>query len=186
VDKTGYINSNTNRGKLLCRNLLAKYLVTALLGSGSLMMASHAGAQGLEEIIVTARKRAESVQDVPISISSFSGEDLEASGATDMSGIGFHTPNMLLTTSASSDSTVKVAIRGQAQNDNIGTLDQSVGIYVDDVIWARPVGLNMNLADIDRVEVLRGPQGTLFGRNTTGGAGVHQKPGIFYRGPRSC
>ncbi|KJS09604.1 MAG: hypothetical protein VR73_01730 [Gammaproteobacteria bacterium BRH_c0] len=170
MDKTGYINSNTNRGKLLCRNLLAKYLVTALLGSGSLMMASHAGAQGLEEIIVTARKRAESVQDVPISISSFSGEDLEASGATDMSGIGFHTPNMLLTTSASSDSTVKVAIRGQAQNDNIGTLDQSVGIYVDDVIWARPVGLNMNLADIDRVEVLRGPQGTLFGRNTTGGA----------------
>ncbi|MFA5552919.1 MAG: TonB-dependent receptor, partial [Trueperaceae bacterium] len=144
-----------------------------------------AGAQALEEIIVTARKRAESIQEVPIAISSFSGEDLAASGAADLSGVSLHTPNLMFTTSASSDSTLKVAIRGQAQNDNIGTLDQSVGVYVDDVIWARPVGVNMNLADIERVEVLRGPQGTLFGRNTTGGAiQVYTRNPEFFREAR--
>jgi iron complex outermembrane receptor protein len=130
----------------------------------------HAQRGALEEILVTARKREESVQSVPIAISSFSGDMLASSGAVRITDISLHTPNMMFTPTLGNGTGVRTTIRGQTQDDIIGTVDASIGLYVDDVIWSRPVGSNMNLADIDRVEVLRGPQGTLFGRNTTGGA----------------
>lgn len=140
------------------------------LGITGAFAALPAHSAALEEVVVTARKQSESMQEVPIAISSFNGEALQEMGAAGLTDVATHTPNLNFTMSASSDSTIKPAIRGQSQTDNVMTLDQSVGIYVDDVIWPRPVGANMNLTDINHVEVLRGPQGTLFGRNTTGGA----------------
>jgi iron complex outermembrane recepter protein len=124
----------------------------------------------LEEVIVTARRREETAQQVPIAVTSFTGSNLTAQGAATIIDISFHTPNMMYTESLGNNTSLRPTIRGQNQNDIIGTLDASVGTYIDDVIWARPVGSNMPLSDIARVEVLRGPQGTLFGRNTTGGA----------------
>src|SRR5690606_9476486 len=101
---------------------------------------------------------------------SITAEGLQQQGATNITGIAMHVPNMTFSPPIGNGTAVRVAIRGQVQNDIVGTLDQSIGFYVDDMIWARPVGAKMNLSDVQRVEVLRGPQGTLFGRNTTGGA----------------
>lgn len=131
---------------------------------------AQARSMALEEVIVTARKRAESVQDVPIAITSLSGEDLQVSGVARFDEVTFHVPNMVMTTSPGNGGSPRFAIRGQTVGDVVGTVDQAIGTYVDDVFYARPAGTNINLSDIDRVEVLRGPQGTLFGRNTTGGA----------------
>ncbi|MFA5495623.1 MAG: TonB-dependent receptor [Porticoccaceae bacterium] len=163
----------------------ARMVPAICLGASGVLAAIPAQSQVLDEIVVTARKRAESMQDIPVAVSSFSGDSLKSLGAADISDVSFHTPNMIFTTSMTSDSTIKPSIRGQAQNDNVSTLDQSVGIYIDDVIWTRPIGANMNLADIEQVEVLRGPQGTLFGRNTTGGAVlVSTKNPVFHREAR--
>jgi iron complex outermembrane receptor protein len=148
----------------------SRIFATISVSLSAALSTSPAQSLEIEEIVVTARKRAESMQEVPIAISSFSGEALKMSGVEDVSDVSLHTPNLMFTFSGSSDSTIKPAIRAQSQNSNVSTLDASVGIYVDGVIWPRPIGADMNLADIDSVEVLRGPQGTLFGRNTTGGA----------------
>lgn len=124
----------------------------------------------LEEVIVTATKRQESTQDIPIAISSFTASDLKGQGAVRLEDITFHVPNMLTNESPGNSGGPRFAIRGQAVDDVVGTVDQPIGIYVDDFFYSRPSGTNMNLSDIERIEVLRGPQGTLFGRNTTGGA----------------
>lgn len=137
----------------------------------SIEPAQEAREGGLDEIVVTARRREESAQDVPISISAFSGDQLEAQSAVKVTDIARLTPNLVVTPGGGSGTGgVVIGIRGQVQTDTIGSLDPSVGIYVDGVYWARSNGANADLVDIDRVEVLKGPQGTLFGRNTTGGA----------------
>lgn len=124
-------------------------------------------------IIVTARKREEDVQDTPIAISAFSGESLEARGVTTIDEIGGITPNVNYQNNPAiggSSSVSTVYIRGIGQRDFLGTIDNGSGFYIDDVIVARTVGAVVDLLDIDRVEVLRGPQGTLNGRNNVGGA----------------
>lgn len=127
--------------------------------------------RGLEDIVVTARRREENAQDVPISISAFSGAQLQAQSAVKVTDIARLTPNLVITPAGGSGpGGVVIGIRGQVQTDTIATVDPSVGIYVDGVYWARANGANADLIDLDRVEVLKGPQGTLFGRNTTGGA----------------
>lgn len=127
----------------------------------------------LEEIVVTARRREENVQDVPISITAFTGERLESLGVEDLSDIDRLTPNLQFdSTAAVSGSSVAstVFIRGIGQTDFTLNSDPGVGIYLDGVYIARSVGALLDLIDIDTVEVLRGPQGTLFGKNTIGGA----------------
>ena len=127
----------------------------------------------LEEVVVTARKREEGLQDAPIAISAFSGEDLEARQMDDLSGIGASTPNLVFDTAApisGSNVASSIFIRGIGQLDFSFTTDPGVGLYVDGVYIARSVGGVLDLLDLERVEVLRGPQGTLFGRNTIGGA----------------
>jgi len=125
----------------------------------------------LDDIVVTARRREENAQSVPISISAFSGEQLQAQSAVKVTDIARLTPNLVVTPAGGSGpGGVVIGIRGQVQTDTVATLDPSVGIYVDGVYWARANGANADLIDIQRVEVLKGPQGTLFGRNTTGGA----------------
>ncbi len=127
----------------------------------------------LEEVVVTARKREEGVQDTPIAVSAFSGDSLDARGIQSVDALDNITPNMEfrnINTNGGGGSNASIYIRGVGQTDFVPSADPGVGLYVDGVYIARSIGGVLDLIDIDRVEVLRGPQGTLFGRNTTGGA----------------
>jgi len=127
---------------------------------------------GMEEIVVTARKREESLQDTPIAISAFTGEGLEIRGITNISRLEDFSPNLVLKRAPTNSGVTNAAvyIRGIGQNDFVPVIDPGVGIYVDGVYLGRSVGAVLDLLDVERVEVLRGPQGTLFGKNTIGGA----------------
>lgn len=127
----------------------------------------------LAEIVVTAQKRAENIQDVPIAITAYSETDLRSKGITDIRGLSRLTPNVNLDAGSpfsGSNSVLSASIRGIGQDDFAFNLDPGVGVYVDGVYYARTVGANQNLLDVERIEILKGPQGTLFGRNTIGGA----------------
>ena len=122
------------------------------------------------EIIVTARRREESLLDVPISVTAISGDVLAAQGAVDITALQDKAPNMTLQIARGSNSTLIGFIRGVGQQDPLWGFEPGVGLYVDDVYVARPQGAVLDIFDVARVEVLRGPQGTLYGRNTVGGA----------------
>lgn len=145
-----------------------------LTGSFAALMCGTAGAQAvIEEITVTAQRRAENIQDVPIAITAVSSEMLETSGIHDVATLSNIAPNVSLdagTPFSGSDTVLSAYIRGIGQNDFAFNLDPGVGVYVDGVYLARSVGANTSLLDVERVEILKGPQGTLFGRNTIGGA----------------
>ena len=128
------------------------------------------GAAALEEITVTARRREESLQDVPVAVSTFSGDALEQLGATDITILQQTVPNLTLQVARGSNSTLIAFIRGVGQQDPLWGFEPGVGLYVDDVYIARPQGAVLELYDVERIEVLRGPQGTLYGRNSVGGA----------------
>jgi iron complex outermembrane receptor protein len=124
-------------------------------------------------VVVTAQKRAENIQTVPIAITAFSEADLRNKNITDLNGLSRLTPNVNLdagTPFSGSNSVLAASIRGIGQDDFAFNLDPGVGVYVDGVYYARTVGANQNLLDVERIEILKGPQGTLFGRNTIGGA----------------
>ncbi|MCV6621395.1 MAG: TonB-dependent receptor [Cellvibrionaceae bacterium] len=125
-----------------------------------------------EEVVVTARKREESLQDVPVSVTAFSGAGLENRGISNLQGINNFTPNLELSNGRpdGGGSAAQAYIRGVGQSDFLFPNDPGVGLYVDDVYLARSVGGMLALVDVERVEVLRGPQGTLYGKNTIGGA----------------
>ncbi|MBK7250881.1 MAG: TonB-dependent receptor [Gammaproteobacteria bacterium] len=128
------------------------------------------GGQGLEEIIVTAQKREESLHDTPISIVAFSANQLADRGISSLEGLQADVPSLNLSPHPQSTTTVRAFIRGIGiVNDQI-SYDPSVAIYLDGVYVARFQGLASEVAEIDRIEVLRGPQGSLYGRNSTGGA----------------
>ena len=123
----------------------------------------------MEEIVVTARKREETAQSVPIPISALSEAQLEARNITDLQDVERITPNMDFESSAVGNQNTQVFIRGIGQVNWSTTQDPKIGIYIDGVYLSRPQGGLVDLMDVERVEVLRGPQGTLFGRNTTAG-----------------
>ena len=130
-------------------------------------------ATGLEEITVTARRREESLQEAPISVTALTGDALRELGVTDLRGIANATPNMEFSYAGNGSgggNFAQVFLRGVGQPDFIITKDPGVGIYVDGVYLARAPGSVLELLDVERIEVLRGPQGTLFGKNTIGGA----------------
>ncbi len=124
----------------------------------------------LSEIVVTAQRRSESVQNVPIAVSAFSADLLSARGIATPLQLIQYVPNLFGSNNTGLGSANAYYIRGLGNTETIATFDPPVGTYVDDIYMSRQNGNNFAFFDIDRIEVLRGPQGTLFGRNTTGGA----------------
>jgi iron complex outermembrane receptor protein len=149
---------------------------SAALWSAGLVATVHAqqqAAQGLEEVIVTARKVEENLQDTPIAITALSGAALEERQIFGTDMLDQVVPNLQFANNAplaGNNSSSQVFIRGIGQTDPTSTVDPGVGLYIDDVYIGNAVGGTMALRDIANVQVLRGPQGTLFGRNTIGGA----------------
>ncbi len=125
---------------------------------------------GLEVIEVTARKTVESLQQVPVAVTSINADELNEKGIEVLTEIQQFSPNTTLQRSRGTNSTITAFIRGVGQQDPLWGYEPGVGIYIDDVYMARPQGAVLDLLDIERVEVLRGPQGTLYGKNTIGGA----------------
>ncbi len=133
-----------------------------------------------EEVTVTAKKREQSIYEVPTAISAFTAATIEKQGIVDLTDIGKFVPNLNVTGfSAGHTSSVNPFIRGIGLQDHLITTDPGVSVYVDGVYLGRQVGQNWSLANVERVEVLRGPQGTLYGRNSIGGAIniITKKPG---------
>ena len=127
--------------------------------------------EAIDEIIVTtARRRVESLQEVPLSITVISGDYLERIGAVDIIAIAQSSPNVTLEVSRGTNTTLTAFIRGVGQQDPVAGFESGVGLYVDDVYFNRPHAAVLDLYEVERIEVLRGPKGTLYGRNTIGGA----------------
>jgi iron complex outermembrane receptor protein len=125
----------------------------------------------LEEVIVTAQKQEENIQAIPLAITALTSEDLQQRGITNVAGIAQTTPSISFSPFPSSSNTLILYMRGMGNSNPILlTSESAVGMYEDGFIIARPNAATFDLADVERVEVLRGPQGTLYGRNTTGGA----------------
>ncbi len=127
-------------------------------------------AQGLEEVIVTAERRETSLQDTPISVLAFGSSDLEKFGIDDLGDIQHSVPNLYMRQFPNSQASLRTYMRGVGNNDVGMSTDPSVGVYIDGIYVARSIGLGSEVASLERIEVLRGPQGSLYGRNTIGGA----------------
>jgi iron complex outermembrane receptor protein len=138
--------------------------------SGAPLPADSGTMTTLEEVVVTAQRRAASVQETPISMEAFSSDKLEQRGISGVEDLAANVPSMVIEPHPLSNTTLRITIRGVGVTDAQVTQDPAVGIYLDGVYIARSAGLALELADLERIEVLRGPQGTLYGRNTTGGA----------------
>lgn len=174
---------------MIYRSLLLSTALAASVGFVSPALAQSVGADGSQEsaetadqnsanepqsrvddIVVTAQRREERAQNVPIAISAFSADQLQARGINNTLQIGQFVPNLVAQNNTGIGSANSYFLRGLGSTETIATFDPPVGTYVDDIYLSRQNANNLALFDVDRVEVLRGPQGTLFGRNTTGGA----------------
>jgi iron complex outermembrane receptor protein len=129
-----------------------------------------AAPDGLAEIVVTARRRAENLQDVPVAVTALSADILQQQAVTSLGDLNSLVPNMKISSARATSSTINVYIRGVGQSDPLWGFEPGVGVYIDDVYLARPQAALLDVYDIDRLEILRGPQGTLYGKNTIAGA----------------
>ena len=125
---------------------------------------------GLESIIVTAQRREENIQQVPVAVTAVSGEQLEQRQISDLNSLQYAAPSLIVWPLLGNNMTATISSRGLVEPDLVPTYDPAVGLYLDGVYIGRSTGANLELIDMERVEVLRGPQGTLFGRNSIGGA----------------
>jgi iron complex outermembrane receptor protein len=135
--------------------------------------------RSVEEIVVTGRRREEMIQKTPLSITALDGLDIEARGLTQIDDLGRSVAGLKFDTTPGTSNVARIFIRGVGQGSATDELDPGVGVYVDGVYYPRLQGSVISLLDLERVEVLRGPQGTLFGKNTVGGAIqlITRKPG---------
>ncbi|MGB9992355.1 TonB-dependent receptor [Massilia sp. SM-13] len=159
---------------VLRRSVAAVMLALPALCANTAFAQAVAGGEqaagDVEKVIVTARKRAELIQDVPGAVTALSGAKLEKLALPDITALTDIVPNTTLKASRGTNTTLTAFIRGIGQQDPVAGYEQGVGIYLDDVYLARPQGALTDIYDLERIEVLRGPQGTLYGRNTIGGA----------------
>ncbi|KXJ61962.1 MAG: ligand-gated channel protein [Alteromonas sp. Nap_26] len=166
--------SNKVNNVLARRSLCAVAVATGLLSVPALAQDANEEQKAekvkLERIEVTARKTLESLQETPVSITSVGAAELGEKGISVITEIQQFSPNTTLQTSRGTNSTLTAFIRGMGQQDPLWGYEPGVGIYVDDIYIARPQGAVLDLLDVQRIEVLRGPQGTLYGKNTIGGA----------------
>jgi iron complex outermembrane receptor protein len=166
---------STRKMKLLNQSACA-----LLALSGGAMGTAHAQEAGesaasptgenISKVVVTARRREESLQDVPVSVTAFSADQLSKQAVPDITALALALPNTTLKASRATNSTLTAFIRGVGQADPLAGFESGVGIYIDDIYLARPQAAVADIYDVERIEVLRGPQGTLYGRNTIGGA----------------
>ena len=160
------------------RSHLFTIFVSTIVAGLQLYSATAYG-QALEEIIVTAERRELNLQQTPISVAAFSQLELDRLGVEDAEDIANFIPNVSVGTAfGGGDQNATFSIRGAGQFRNTTFFDRAIGLYIDDVYYPRNAGAILRVMDLERVEVLRGPQGTLFGRNSTGGAirYISQKP----------
>ena len=160
------------------KSIVMSTLVAAIVGVQPATAQNKQSA--FEEIVVTATKRSQSIYDVPAAISAFSAQSIEKQGISDLIDIGKFVPNLNVTNFGGGQvSSANPFIRGIGLQDHLITTDPGVGVYVDGVYLGRQLGQNLSLQGIERVEILRGPQGTLYGRNSIGGAIniITKKPG---------
>jgi iron complex outermembrane receptor protein len=150
------------------RSLLS--VVIAGLTGISAPVWSQAEGMSLEEVVVTAQRREQSLQDTPISITAFTTDKLTELGIRDLTQMADFAPNVSIQTQPASNAHMGVRVRGVGSGEVSLLSDPKVGIYIDGVFLSRTTGAVFDIADLERIEVLRGPQGTLFGRNATGGA----------------
>jgi iron complex outermembrane receptor protein len=159
-----------NHKTLICQSIALMFAMPALSIQMANAQTAPAADTNSDQVVVTARRRVEFLQDVPAAVSAFSGAQLEKSGVPDITGLADLIPNTTLKTSRATNTTLTAFIRGIGQQDPVAGYEQGVGVYLDDVYLARPQGALTDIYDLERIEILRGPQGTLYGRNTIGGA----------------
>ena len=150
-------------------NIKTLLLGVSLITIPSFTFSAEEESSIFDEVVVTARKREETAQSVPIPISALGGDRLEARNITEIADVTKLTPNLNFAAQGINSTVTNVFLRGIGQSNWSETQDPKIGIYIDGVYLSRPQGGMVDLIDVDRVEVLRGPQGTLFGRNTTAG-----------------
>ena len=154
----------------------ARTPATRLALAGAVALALHGGLavaaedNAIDEVIVTAQKRAERLQDVPISITAFSADAVEQRGLTNIESLDALAPNLSVARTPGNSTAAQISIRGGVQNNPALFWDPTVGMYLDGVYLGKTQGSVFDVVDLERVEVLRGPQGTLYGRNTLAGA----------------
>lgn len=168
-------NPNLPRGRRTALSIACAYPLAAMLLGATLPNVGVAAenSDGLEEVIVTSRKQEEDIQVTPVAVSAFTTNNLEQRGVANLTQLGGVVPNLTMEVGAANgggSNSSTIYIRGVGQTDFLATTDPGVGIYIDGIYYPRSIGSVMDLLDLERVEVLRGPQGTLFGKNTIGGA----------------
>src|SRR5690625_3599158 len=159
--------SDPTASRLFRRSLVA---VAVLAATPTLAQVEDTRNVALEEVIITAQKRQESIQMTPVAVTAFTAEGLESLGVVDVGGIAERVPNTMLVQQPSSNVNLVASIRGIHSTEVSLAQDAKVGLYLDGVYIGKSSGAIFDIADLERVEVLRGPQGTLYGKNTTAGA----------------
>ncbi len=174
IDSTTTTDKRTKLGRAIRMALISGLCIG--FSTAAAQDADDDGKEGSEDVenvdvvTVTARRREEALQDVPVAITALSGAKLQEVGAEDVTFLNQVVPNTTIEVSRGTNTTLTAFIRGIGQQDPVAGFEQGVGIYLDDVYLNRPQSAVLEIYDVERVEVLRGPQGTLYGRNTIGGA----------------
>ena len=156
----------------MSRNTALTPLALAIMAASSLpnVVAAQDRSSVLEEVVVTAQRRETMLQETPIAVTAFTSEKIQDMGIFDITDIGSMAPNTNIRKQPSSNSNMSISVRGVSSGETALTADPKVSFYIDGVYMSKTVGAVFDIVDMESIEVLRGPQGTLFGRNSTGGA----------------
>ncbi len=154
----------------VCSLLAATAALAADPGTASGPTTASADTGTIQEIVVTARRYSEDLQNVPIAVTALSAATLQTQAVTNLQDLNSFVPNMKIAADRATSSTINVYIRGVGQSDPLWGFEPGVGVYIDDVYLARPQAALLDVIDVRDLEILRGPQGTLYGKNTIAGA----------------